>query len=475
MQRLNQARGGLLAAVLVALVLAGSLAALPEEAVAQTTFTEEAGTLPDGTSYLMRVPPNWSGTVIRDLDYASNARSDDRARNRSYLLERGYAMIGTGRHPLRALRWDPVVEIANLDRVLELFDRRFRPPDRVIQFGCSGGGAVTLNIAEDFSGRIDGAIAMAAHIPVWQLNTFLDGWFALKALIAPDLPIVDLPFEANGNVPPEIPEAWRRAIDAAQQTPEGRARIALAFTLGQWPAWVNRLTEQPNLEDAAELQHSMYHGLFQFASFPGGNGRIRKELAALGQQLSWNTGVDYREFFENGNASFEAAVRQLYREAGLDLEADLAQINAFPRVSASDYALEWWNTPGRTAKGTLEIPLLRMHEIGDWRVPPSLVQGYDDLVQANSKDDLYRTAYVLAPSHCGYTPAEVLAAIETLERRLDEGRWGSTDPEQMNTLAKSLDQSPARFTPIDRYAQEQYNRAWAPSWGTRPPRASTRP
>ena len=102
----------LLAAVLACVP---TMTARPLSAAVQSTFVEEGGTLPDGTSYLMRVPPNWTGTVIRDLDYTSAARSDDRSRNRSYLLERGYAMIGTGRHPLRALRWDPAVEIANLD------------------------------------------------------------------------------------------------------------------------------------------------------------------------------------------------------------------------------------------------------------------------------------------------------------------------------------------------------------------------
>lgn len=465
MQRSNQSSSGMVPAVLVTLVLAGSLAAIPGNARTQTTFEEEAGTLPDGTPYLIRVPPNWTGAVIRDLDYASNARSSDRARNRSYLLDRGYAMIGTGRHPLRAIRHDPAVEIENLDAVLDMFDQRFRTPDRVIQFGCSGGGAVTLSIAEDFSSRIDGAIAMAANIPVWQMNTFLDGWFALKVLIAPDLPIVDLPFEGLGQIPPEIPDAWRRAIDAAQRTPEGRARIALAFTLGQWPAWGNQLTPLPDLEDATELQHSMYHTLSEIADAPGGNSRIRKELSAMGQQLSWNTGVDYREFFENGNTFLKRAVQRLYEEGDLDLESDLAQINAFPRVSASDYALEWWNTPGRAARGTPEIPLIKLQEVGDPRVPLALAQGYDDLVRADGKGDLYRTAYVLAPTHCGYTPAEVLAAVETLEHRLDTGQWGSTEPEQMNVLAESLDESPARFIDFERYEQKQYNRAWAPVGG----------
>lgn len=443
------------ASVVAAVLL---LVALPADGTAQGSFAEEAGTLPDGTPYLMRVPDDWTGTVIRDLDYAANAgRSID-----AYLLKEGYAMIGTGRHPLRALRYDPAVEIANLDRVLEMFDARFRRPDRVIQFGCSGGGAVTLSIAEGFSDRIDGAVAMAAHIPVWQMNTLLDGWFVLKALIAPELPIADLPFEASGQVPGRVTEAWRRAIDDAQETPEGRARIALAFTLGQWPAWANRQVPQPDPESAAELQHSMYHALSQMAAVPGGNGRVRKELAAMGQQPSWNTGVDYGRLLENGNESFQRAVRRLYDEAGLDLDADLARVNAFPRIEASPYALDWWNIPGRTAKGDLAIPLLRLQEIGDATVPPSLVQGYDDLVRARGKNDLYRTAYVLSPAHCGYNTAEILAAIMTLERRLDTGDWGSTDPEHLNALARSLVEEEARFVPLGGYAQTRYNRTWAP-------------
>lgn len=430
---------------------------------AQGSFTAEGGTLPDGTVYLMRVPSNWNGTLIRDLDYAPGAGNPRWA----HLLEKGYALAGTGRHRLRLFQYDPAREIANLDRVLDLFEKRFRRPNRVIQYGCSGGGAVGLAIAEDFSSRIDGVIATAAHIPVWQMNTFLDGWFVLKALIAPDLPIVDLPVEASAGADHGtdggIPGAWRRAIDAAQQTPEGRARIALAFTIGQWPAWAgHRLTPQPTLDDVAALQHSMYHTLFHNADNPGGEARIRKELAANGQQLSWNTGVDYREFFDNGNELFKRAVRQLYEETGLDLEADLVRINAFPRVSASPYALEWWNTPGRTAKGNPKIPLLRMHEVGDQQVPLSLVEGYGDLIRANGKDDLYRLAIVNSPAHCTYTVVETMVAIEIMMRRLDTGRWGSTEPEHLNALAKSMPGSAARFTRIDQFAQKKYNRTWAP-------------
>ena len=457
--------------VSVALIITVAAAAtVPETATAQARYSEDGGTLPDGTEYLIRVPENWNGVLIRDLDFALRANDLESWRSYSQLIEKGYAVAGTRRHRLRAIIWDPLREIANLDRVQDIVEARFRVPDRVIQMGSSGGGFVGLLIAEDFHDRIDGVIANAAHIPVWQMNTYLDGWFVLKALVAPDLPIVDIPFTASGRstgleqfrVREDVQVAWRQAIDGAQQTPEGRARIALAFTIGQWPAWTNRRTPQPDLADAAALQHSMYHALIQLTPNPGGNSRVRKELAASGQQLSWNTDVDYREFFANGNAYLQEAVRELYREAGLDLEDDLTRVNAFPRVEASPYALEWWSQPGRTAKGDPKIPLLRTHESGDWQVPPSLVEGYADLVRANGREDLFRLAIVESPSHSGLTIGESMAAIEIMMRRLDNDRWDSTEPGDLNQLAKSLHPSGGRFIPADRYAQRQYNRTWDP-------------
>ncbi|MBI2818401.1 MAG: hypothetical protein HYX73_00340 [Acidobacteria bacterium] len=456
--------------VWVCAAVMAALFGLPQQAAAQAQFTEESSTLPDGTEYRIRVPANWNRVLIRDFDYAAAddnyPGANDNARS-LYLLKQGYALSGTKRHALRRFRYDPAREIANLDRVLDLFEARFGRPDRVIQYGCSGGGHMGLAIAEDFSDRVDGVIATGAHTPVWIMNTYLDGWFALKALIAQDLDIAnlppDFPSEIGNQLTGTTPTTWRRAIDAAQQTPEGRARIALAFTVGQWPAWVNNLTPQPNLEDVAALQHSMYHSAYQMAENPGGTARVMFENAADGKQMSWNTGVDYRELFENGNEFFKRAVRRLYVEAGLDLEADLRRINEFPRIEASDYALEFWNAPGRNVRGDPKIPMLRMHEIGDPSVPVSLVQGYEAQMRAHGKEELFRAAFVNAPGHCNFRVAESAAAIEIMMRRLDTGKWERTDPDELNKLAESLGTGTTpRFTSIDRFKQVKYNRVWAP-------------
>lgn len=452
------------------LILATSLAGLAycaADALAQTRFTEERSTLPDGTFYVMRVPDGWNGTLIRDLDYAGRA---DNALGR-YLLEQGYALAGTRRHALRAFQYDPAREIENLNRVVDLFEGRWRRPDRIIQYGCSGGGHVTLGVAESFPARIDGAIALAAHTPVWLMNTFLDGWFTLQALIAPDLPVVNLPFQSSGGtahgIEGEIRDTWRQAINRAQETPEGRARIALAVTIGQWPEYSTGLVARPELDDVYSLQHSMYHNTYdRYANNPGGEARVMFESAANGQQLSWNTGIDYRELFENGNESFKRAVRTLYQEAELDLDADLARINAAPRVEASPHALAFWDAPGRNVTGNPRIPLLRMHEIGDYQVPMGLAQGYTRLIEENGKGDLYRIAYVESATHCGFNVAESAVAIETMMRRLDTGSWGPVDPASLNALGASMDAGVApRFIDNGPWTVKEYNRIWRP--GTR--------
>ena len=447
--------------LLVASLLYSSFAA------AQVTYEEHAGVFGDGTRYSMRVPSNWNGTLIRDLDFTSNANLE----RYLYMLEQGFALAGTARHERRWVGfYDPAREIRHLNSVLDRFEQRFRRPDRVIQYGCSGGGHVGLAVSEDFSERVDGVIATGAHTPIWLMNTMLDGWFVLKALIAPELRIIDLPEEtALRPQHAEIVFAWRQAIDEAQRTEEGRARIALAMAIGQWPDWTNETIANPEREDIDALQHSMFVTLMsRYAKTGDIGGRSRymfENPSGLTEaQLSWNTGVDYSQFFENSNAFQKRAVLELYERAGLDLEEDLERLDDFPRVEADEEAIEYWSAPGRTTKGEPKVPLFRMHEIGDPVVAVSPVQGYSELVAANDRGDLYRTAFVEAPTHCGFTVAETAVAIEMMVRRLETGQWSDISPEALNGLAETLDveESPARFVPFDDYANAKYNRTWLP-------------
>lgn len=139
-------------------------------------------------------------------------------------------------------------------------------------------------------------------------------------------------------------------------------------------------------------------------------------------------------------------VETLYADAGLDLEADLARIDGAPRIAASDYALDFWSEPGRTVTGDIQIPVIRMHMLGDNAIPYSLMYGYQDLVEEQGRDDLYRQVLVRSAGHCEFTPAESTAAVEALVERLETGTWPDTSPDALNALAEALETgTEARF------------------------------
>lgn len=440
-------------------------------------YSEESGFLPDGTEYLIRMPAQWTGVLVRDLDFAMGALNPERKDRYLDMLGRGYAVAGTARHRLRQWQYDPLREIANLDRVLDLFEARWGAPEIVLQYGCSGGGHMALTVSESFCERIHGSIALAAHTPVWLMNCFLDGWFALKVLLAEyytaaghgpesDLSIVSLPNDGSSHptghgMEGKLPEAWRRAFRAAQDSPEGRARIALAFTLGQWPAWMADDTNLPDPTDPDALQAAMFQSALRLAQSPGGEARIMFENAAQGQQLSWNDDIDYAEFFENGNAALKKATEELYGKSSADLKADLRRINEAPRIEASRYALEFWSQPGRTIFGLPKIPVLRLHMVGDYQIPYTLVQGYMDTIAQNGRSDLVRFGLVHSTGHCNFSTAESAAAIEVMLRKLRTGDWPDTSPAGLNDLANALETSSApRFMSGEGYELPRFNRTW---------------
>ena len=442
-------------------------------------FREETGQLPDGTEYVIRVPENWNGVLIRDLDFASGLINPERVGRFRDMAARGYAIAGTARHRLRQWQYDPAREIANHDYLLNLFEGTYDAPKRVIQYGCSGGGHLALAISEDFPERVDGVVALAAHVPVWLMNTFLDGWFVLKVLLteyyigagfgrARDLMIAELPNDGSAHptghgMEGKIPEAWRKAFAAAHSDGLGRARIALAFALGQWGAWVADDTRQPTLDDPEALQEAMYHSALRLAQSPGGEARIMFENAAQGQQLSWNTDVDYGMFLETANPALRHAVETLYNKAGGDLAGDLERLAKAPRISASSHALDFWTAPGRNTIGQPKIPVMRLHMVGDYQIPYTLMLGYIDAVRANGCGELVRTALVRSTGHCNFATAESAVAIETMLARLETGDWPDTSPEALNAQATALNAGDsARFMEMDGYEVPRFNRSWVP-------------
>lgn len=438
--------------------LALSLTAMLLSSVAHAADVEkEEGTLPSGFPYQLSKPANWNGILINDLDAVSNIEGD----LAKYLLENGYAYVGTGRHPERMTRHDPLTELDAQVAVIDLFKEKYGEAEQTIQYGCSGGGFVALAMAERHPEAIDGAVSFNARGTggMAVANTWLDLPFALKGLLAPgsDLAVAPVP---NDSLPAAY-DAWKPVMEAAQQTPEGRARIALAVAVSQWPSWgaIGDPQPKPDFSDLEAAQAAM----FKSASDGLGNSVNRRQLYDNPAGLaSWNTDIDYAAFYENGaDSEQKRIIEQLYEEAGLGAEglaADLEQLNAQPRIEGTADGVHYWLEPGRLLSGDIQVPLLHAHGLGDALLPPHLLAGYAVAVEEQGHADDYRTAFVEAAGHCVTTISEAVAAIDALSERIETGAWPQTDAAALNEAAQALNLEAPRY--VDYTFETPFNRAF---------------
>jgi len=405
--------------------------------------TDLRDALLDGTPYRIAVPSGWNGVLLLDLDFVGSFGMPSPAH--AWLLGQGYAIAGTARvmNTASASIW-----AHRLLQVLHIAWQACGRPARVIAYGQSGGGATARAFVQEMPHSIDGAIAMATpgSGQVSLLNQALDATFAARALLAPDndaLVLVGLPADRT-----HLEDEWTRVLSAAQETAEGRARIALAAALAQLPYWGldEKATQPPDPRDIPAVQDGYYREL---AFIAAGRHRalLRQAVESFAGNPSWNTGIDYALLFGAVDAPVRDVVTALYTQAGLDLGQDLARINAMSRIAADpvgvDYARE------STFDGRLGKPFLFMTATGDPLSPVSNSRPLETAARAAGAGDLLRMLYVQAPGHCTFTVAEIAAALATLTERIETGRWPATSPEAMSQRAKPLDASAARFVDYD--------------------------
>lgn len=438
--------------------LALSVTAMLLSSVAHAAEVQkDEGVLPSGFPYQLSKPDNWNGILINDLDAVTNIEGE----LAKYLLDQGYAYVGTGRHPERMTRHDPLTELDAQVAVINLFTEKYGEAEQTIQYGCSGGGFVALAMAEFHPEAIDGAVSFNARGTggMAVANTWLDLPFALKGLLAPDSDLAVAPVP-NDTLPAAY-DAWKPVLEAAQQTPEGRARIALALAVSQWPSWgaIGNPQPKPDFSDLDAAQAAM----FKSASDGLGNAINRRQLYDNPEGLaSWNTGIDYTAFYEKGaDSEQKRIIEELYEAAGLGTEgltADLAQLNAQPRIEGTSGGVHYWLEPGRLLSGDIKVPLFHAHGLGDALLPPHLLAGYAVAVEKEGHADDYRTAFVEAAGHCVTQPNEAVAAITALSERLETGAWPQTDAATLNATAQALSPETPRY--VDYAFETPFNRAF---------------
>jgi hypothetical protein len=330
----------------VLLAVVALLAAVP--VASASTSASYSGSTTDGGSWVADIPSPWNRTVLlysHGFGPPTAADAPD-STTKQALLNMGYALAGSSYDP-HGSWW--ALGSALRDQFETLSDvRRYLPsaPEHVFAVGTSMGGLVSSLEAEHANRRIDAALSTCGIVAGGiQLNNYqLDGEYTMSQLLAPGVPIKLVHFlsPADGLATGQELETLGQT---AQQTAAGRGRLALAMAFMNVATWAPGQT-MPGPHDYDQQERQQYAVQFgipstapplsamEFVEF----GRPYIEQAAGGNG-SWTAGVDFARQLER--SSYAPEVRALYREAGLNLGADLATLTANAHITADANAIRW--------------------------------------------------------------------------------------------------------------------------------------
>lgn len=432
----------------VALVSACMLAALVVVSGAQAqaaSSTSYSGTTADGGQWIADVPTNWNGTLLLySHGFGPPLAADSPDPNtKQALLDRGYAMAGSSYDPNGS--WWALDSALNdqfqtLSAVEGLLPHR---PAHVFAVGTSMGGLISSLEDEHAHGRIQAALTTCGIVAgAVQLNNYqLDGEYAVSQLLAPGQNIKLVGYSNPGDG-----LAAGYALDAAAQkaqaTPQGRARLALAMSLMNVATWpVGQPMPAPN--DYAAQEQGQYDIQFAPTGAPPLTtttdffefGRYYIEQAA-GGNAAWDKDVNFGLLL--ARSPYAPEVISLYRQAGLDLGADLVTLTRHANTTASTAAVRSL-TQTSVPTGRLKVPELDMHTISDQLVPVQQENYYRQTVDRAGAGTLLRQAFVKRQLHCNFTPSELVAGVHAIQFRVDTGRWDSVaTPQALQASASRL-------------------------------------
>ncbi|MFE9881533.1 alpha/beta hydrolase [Streptomyces sp. NPDC005784] len=408
------------------------------------TAEHHSGTLSDGATWIADIPAQWNGTLLLfSHGFGPTAASDaPSAAAQEALLDAGYALAGSSYDPHGSM-W--ALDSAERDQfgALAAFRGQVGTPTRVISVGQSMGGLINAQIARDGAGRVNGSLGLCGLVAggVDLDNYQLDAEYTLATFFDPaDADnLVNLGGQADAAA---LADRLSKAVETAQQTPAGRARIALAAAYLNLADWAPG-QQPPARHDFAGQEQQQYawlaQGLLRFI-VPA---RWSVEQSA-GGNTSWNTGVDYAGLLHKSTHAKQVAA--LYREAVLNLRTDLNRLTRGADITADPAAVAHLKRTSTAGQG-VAVPLLDIHTTADQLVPVEQESAFAERVRTAGDSARLRQAYVARQGHCNFTTAEVIAGLHAVEHRLAAGHWDdAATADELQHSAAELNLGGAAFT-----------------------------
>ncbi|WP_205856837.1 DUF6351 family protein [Phytoactinopolyspora endophytica] len=399
------------------------------------TFTGEI----DGAEYRVEMPEAWNGTLLLySHGYHPEFWPDDlpievtnAEEAEDWLLDNGYALAAS------EFQNDGIgylVEEALTDQIalLDWFEANIGQPSTTVATGQSMGAVPTILLSERYPDRFDGAATICGGPdPQATFNAGLDVTFGVKTLLAGDEDIELV----NPGDPEGSTQALAEAVEAVMVTPEGRARLALIASFNNVQGWWSAHEPRPTEPEERIRQQANWILNAYVLGFAGPGARVNLEQQAGGNPSS-NVGVDYRRQLLRSSQTID--VRRAYREAGLDLGADLELLADAPRIAADQDAVDYMYQFG-VPTGTTPVPVVTLHTTGDGGATPDQERWYGSLVRRAGDAGNLRQHYVERGAHCSVSAAEEIVSLQTLLSRIDTGHWPNTSPSRLTAEAETFD------------------------------------
>ncbi|HTU71892.1 MAG TPA: prolyl oligopeptidase family serine peptidase [Trebonia sp.] len=398
------------------------------------TTSTVTGALSDGATYELQCPAGrWNGTLfLFSHGYvvpggANPAADASDPVTAGWLLANGYALAGSS---YASTGWSVQQAIPDQAATVAAFGRAYQAPRRTVAWGESLGGMITAGLIQEyprlFSAALPACGVLSGGVATW--NTALDAAFAFQQLVDPDVQVTGITSPAANLTAAET------ALAAAQQTPQGRARMALVSAMSDTPGWFTPGSPEPAATDYTAQEDNQFQWASQ-VTFPFVFD-FRAELEArAGGNPSWTTGVNFAA--ELASSTDLREVEALYQAAGLSLNADLRTLSQAPRISANPKSVRYL-ADNVAYTGRISVPVLTIHTTGDGLVVPENEQAYRQAVDRAGDGSLLRQLFVSRAGHCAFTPAEMITAIKVLVDRMSSGRWHVPPVAQLNAAAAAL-------------------------------------
>lgn len=352
--------------------------------------TQRAWGVHNGAGYRIEVPMNWNGKLVM---WAHGYRGTgleltvDNHPLRPFLLANGYAWAASS---YSRNAYDPSQGAKDTHALTKLFNGRFGKPVRTYITGASMGGHITAVVAEQWPASYDGAMPICGVLGDYELfDYFLDFNLAAQTL------------SGQNQLYPFGPDYLTSVVPAT------KAGLGPAFPFALNAAGTNfkalvqlRSGGVRPLFDQGWLYWNAVAGDFLFG-LGVGDGTLPRQPGVAVQ----NTDVTYQ---------FDALPALTPAEDAFNIA--IQRVQADPQARRSNGLANVTPTTG-----TLKIPTLSLHTLGDLFVPFHMEQEYARRVAAKGYAQNFVSRATRDVGHCTFTPTELVQTFTDLVKWVEQG------------------------------------------------------